>query len=112
MNNEVKLTLAAEDFTTCYGILIIDEDFKIEIDQSIIPEDLLNQLKTWYNEYYPYTGMSYEELQMYNEHIQELDSIGVKLLKKIYDSGVFINLGVNSYVYFSRGINEILMELR
>ena len=40
MKNEIKLTLAAEDFSKCYGILILENgDYMVNIDQSKIPTD-------------------------------------------------------------------------
>ena len=59
MKEEIKLTLAAEPFAKCFGILILENgDYMIEIDQSKIPTDFLSRLKKWYEEYYQYTGMS------------------------------------------------------
>ncbi|GAA3518920.1 hypothetical protein GCM10022393_36320 [Aquimarina addita] len=39
------LKLAAEDFARCYGILILDDNFLIEIDHSLIPKSLIKELK-------------------------------------------------------------------
>ena len=59
--NKIKLTLAAEDFSKCYGILILENgDSVINIDQSKIPSDFMNRLKKWYEEYYN-TGEDFKE---------------------------------------------------
>lgn len=110
---EFKLILAAEDFANCYGIVIFEgEDYYIEIDQSIIPSDFLNRLKGWYKEYYPYTGMIPKELKPHKENIEKLDRVGISLLKEINSQNIFSHLNINKYVYYSRGIDKALIELK
>ena len=112
MENEIKLTLAAEPFTKCYGILILENgDYMIEIEQSKIPSDFLNRLKIWYKEYYPYTAMSLKELESYREHTDKLDNVGIELLNEIHKNGIFNDLNINRYVYYSRGIDKPILEL-
>ncbi len=112
MENEIKLTLAAEPFAKCYGILILENgDYMIEIDQSKIPIDFLNRLKKWYKEYYQYTGMSIKQLESYLEDTQKLDNIGVELLNEIYKNGIFSDLSIDRYIYYSRGIDKPILEL-
>lgn len=110
--NKIKLTLAAEDFSKCYGILILENgDSVINIDQSKIPSDFMNRLKKWYEEYYPYTGMSLKELESKREHTEKLDKIGIDLLNEIYKNGIFNDLNIDRYVYYSRGIDKPILEL-
>ncbi len=112
MKNEIKLTLAAEDFSKCYGILILENgEYIIDIDQSKIPSDFLNRLKVWYQDYYPYTGMSLKELESYRTHTEKLDKIGIELLNEIYKNGILSDYEINRFVYFSRGIDKILLKL-
>ncbi len=112
MANEIKLTLAAEPFAKCFGILILENgDYMIEIDQSKIPSDFLNRLKKWYKEYYPYTAMSLKELESKREHTEKLDDIGIELLNEIYKNGIFSDLNIDRYVYYSRGIDKPILEL-
>ena len=112
MTNEIKLTLAAEPFAKCYGILILENgECMIEIDQSKIPTDFLNRLKKWYEEYYPYTGMSLKELESHREHTEKLDNVGIELLNKIHKNRIFSDLNINRYVYYSRGIDKPILEL-
>tara|TARA_B110000114_G_C14777285_1_gene271292 strand:+ start:186 stop:527 length:342 start_codon:yes stop_codon:yes gene_type:complete len=113
MKNEIKLTLAAEDFSRCYGILILENgDYMIDIDQSKIPTDFLTRLKKWYEEYYSYTAMSLKELEIHRTHTEKLDKIGIELLNEIYENGIFSDLKVNRYVYYSRGIDKPILELK
>lgn len=112
MKNEIKLTLAAEPFTKCYGILILENgDYMIEIDQSNIPTIFLDKLKKWYKEYYPYTGMSLNELESRREHTEKLDVIGIELLNEIYKKRIFSHLKIDRYIYYSRGIDKPILEL-
>ena len=109
---EIKLTLAAEDFAKCYGILILEDgDYEVEVDQSKIPSDFLKRLEKWYNEYYLYTGMGLKELELHRTHTEKLDNVGIELLNEIYESGMLSYLGINRFVYFSRGIDKIILEL-
>ena len=113
MENEIKLTLAAEPFAKCFGILILENgDYMIEIEQSKIPIDFLNRLKIWYKEYFQYTGMSLKELETHRTHTEKLDKIGIELLNEIYENGIFSDLGINRYVYYSRGIDKPILELK
>ncbi|WP_435263470.1 hypothetical protein [Tenacibaculum sp. nBUS_03] len=112
MENEIKLTLAAEPFAKCYGILILENgDYMIEIDQSKIPSDFLNRLKTWYKEYYPYTGIGLKELESHIAHTEKLDKIGIELLNEIYNDKIFSYLDINRFVYYSRGTDQPIFEL-
>ena len=112
MENEIKLTLAAEPFAKCFGILILENgDYMIEIEQSKIPTDFLNRLKIWYKEYFQYTGMSIKELENHKTHTEKLDKIGIELLNEIYENGIFSDLEINRYVYYSRGIDKPILEL-
>ena len=112
MKEEIKLTLAAEPFTKCFGILILENgDYMIEIDHSEIPNGFLSRLTNWYEEYYPYTGMSLKELESKQEHIGKLDKIGIELLNEIYENKIFSNLNIDKYVYYSRGIDKPIFEL-
>jgi hypothetical protein len=113
MENEIKLTLAAEQFAKCFGILILENgDYMIEIEQSRIPADFLNRLKIWYKEYFQYTAMSLKELETHRTHPEKLDKIGIELLNEIYENGIFSDLGINRYVYYSRGIDRPILELK
>ena len=112
MENEIKLTLAAEPFAKCFGILIIEDgDYMIEVNQSKIPTDFLNRLKLWYEEYYPYVTMSLKELETHRNHTDKLDKIGIELLNEIYKNGIFNDLQINRYVYYSRGLDIPILEL-
>jgi hypothetical protein len=112
MKEEIKLTLSAEPFAKCFGILILENgDYMIEIDQSKIPTDFLSRLKKWYGEYYPYTGMSLKELESKREHTEKLDKIGIELLNGIYENRIFSNLNISKYIYYSRGIDKPIFEL-
>ena len=112
MENEIKLTLAAEPFAECFGILILENgDYMIEIDQSKMPTDFLNRLKIWYKEYYQYTAMSLKELETHKTHTEKLDKIGIELLNEIYENRIFSDLEINRYVYYSRGIDKPILEL-
>lgn len=107
----INLTLAAEDFADCYGIMIIeDESFVIEIDHSKIPSELLKKLQDWYAEYYPFTGMSSAQLDLQLNKVNYLDQLGIELLKQIFDEKIFDN--VDNYKYFSRGRDKILIEMK
>jgi hypothetical protein len=113
MKEEIKLTLAAEPFAKCFGILILENgDYMIEIDQSKIPTDFLTRLKKWYEEYYLYTAMSLKELETHITHTEKLDRIGIELLNEIYENGIFSGLKINRYVYYSRGIDKPILELK
>ena len=110
MKVSVKLTLAAEDFSECYGILIIkDGDLFVQIDHLEIPLEFIGKLKKWHKDYYKFTGMSIEELKLYTHEIEGLDSIGIELLKAIYRLKIFKN--INKYVYYNRRKDEVLFEL-
>jgi len=112
MKNEIKLTLAAEDFSKCYGIVILENgDYMINVDQSKIPSAFLNRLKKWYKEYYPYTGMSLKELESKREQTEKLDDVGIELLNEIYKNGMFKYLNIDRYIYCSRGIDKPIVEL-
>ncbi|MBD3864670.1 hypothetical protein [Olleya marilimosa] len=112
MENEIKLTLAAEPFAKCYGILTLENgDYIIEIDQSNIPTDFLSRLKKWYEEYYPYVTMSLKELESHREHTEKLDNVGIELLNEIHKNGIFNDLNINRYIYYSRGIDKPILEL-
>ena len=112
MKNEIKLTLSAEDFAKCYGILILENgDYTIDIDQSKIPSDFLNRLKIWYEEYYPYTGMSLTELESHLTHTEKLDKMGIELLNEIYNDEIFNGLNIDRYICYSRGIDKPMLEL-
>ncbi|EPR73768.1 MULTISPECIES: hypothetical protein [Flavobacteriaceae] len=112
MKEEIKLTLAAEPFAKCFGILILENgDYMIEIDQSKIPTDFLSRLKKWYEDYYPYTGMSLKELESKQQHTEKLDKIGIELLNEIYENRIFSNLNIDKYIYYSRGIDKPIFEL-
>ncbi|MCR1026812.1 hypothetical protein NQT66_18480 [Cellulophaga baltica] len=109
---EIKLTLAAEDFSNCYGIMVLENGaYEIEIDQSKIPTDFMERLKAWYTEYYPYTGMTMKKLESKIEKITALDNIGIELLKELYNRKLFNNLGIDKYVYWSRGTDKIMCQL-
>ena len=105
----MKLKLAAEIFAKCYGIMILDDDFLVEINQSEIPSELLENIKKWYSEYYRFTGMSTKELELNESTIKALDIRGKKLLYDIYESSVFEN--IHEFVYYSRGKDKILLKL-
>ena len=112
MKNEIKLTLAAEDFAKCYGILILENgDYMIDIDPSKIPSEFLQRLKIWYEEYYPYTGMSITELQSHRKHTEMLDKMGIELVNEIYNKGILSDYNLNRFVYFSRGTDQILLDI-
>ena len=112
IENEIKLTLAAEPFAKCFGILVLENgDYMIEVDQSKIPSDFLNRLKIWYEEYYPYTGMTQKELESHRAHTNELDKTGTELLNEIYENGILSDLEINRFVYYSRGIDQSILEL-
>lgn len=103
------LTLAAEDFAKCYGILILkEEDFLVEISHEEIPVNIMARLKKWYNEYYMFTGMSIKELEFHQEKIEILDKEGLDILNKIIKSDIFNDVKI--YRYFSRGKDKILFE--
>ncbi|MCR1026429.1 hypothetical protein NQT66_16525 [Cellulophaga baltica] len=109
---EIKLTLAAEDFANCYGIMILEDGaYEIEIEQSKMPTDFMERLKDWYSEYYPYTGMTIKMLESKMEQITALDNIGIELLKELYKRKIFHNLDINKYVYRSRGTDKIMCQL-
>ena len=105
----MTLKLAAEDFTKCYGILVLDDDNLIEINSSNIPQKLLLKLKKWYSNYYKFTGMSLEELALFESEINFLDEIGLELLKDISKLDMFKN--VKRFIYYSRGKDKVLLEL-
>ena len=112
MKEEIKLTLAAEPFAKCYGILILENgNYMIEIDQSKITTDFLSRLEKWYEEYYPYVTMSLKELESHREHTEKLDNIGIELLNEIHKNEIFSDLNINKYVYYSRGIDKSILEL-
>lgn len=86
----VKLTLGAEDFAKCYGIMIIEnEDFLLEVNQLAIPFDFMEKLKKWYDEYYKYTGLSMDKSKSCTKETEYLDTIGIELVKEIYNQKIF-----------------------
>ena len=104
------LKLAAEDFARCYGLTILDDTFLVEIDHSLIPFELMSKLKEWYSDYYKYTGMTINEISNYSEETNLLDKRGIEILVEIYKSNIFKN--IEKYNYFSRGKDEIILELK
>ena len=55
--------------------------------------------------------MSLKELESKREHTEKLDDIGIELLNEIYKDGIFNDLNINRYVYYSRGIDKLILEL-
>jgi len=106
----MKLKLSAEMLARCYGLIILDDDFIIDINHSLIPCDLYNKLKEWYKRYHKYVTYTQKQLKEYEEETNLLDLEGEQIVKEIYEASPFENISI--YQYYSRGKDRVTLELR
>lgn len=105
----MKLKLSAEMFAKCYGLIIIYDDFVVDIDHNLISANLYIKLKGWYERYYKYITYTQKRLKEYEEEINLLDLEGENIVREIYKERPFKDISV--YQYYSRGRDKVLLEI-
>jgi hypothetical protein len=112
MNKLKTIQLAAEDFTSNFGLYLIDniteEYIEYKYEEIPLSEELKLKIKDWYNTYYKFTGMNIKELGDHTEEITDLDNTGIEIVKSI--SKELKGKLDCKVTYYSRGKDEFLFE--